>query len=47
MSRMPDEFGFCFVDDQSNWDGIPRRYKKQGAEVFAVAGSANVTTSRP
>jgi glycosidase len=47
MSRMPDEFGFCFVDDRNNWDGIPRKYNRQGADVFVVAGSANVTTSRP
>jgi alpha-amylase len=47
MSRMPDNFEFCFVDEQNNWDGIKRKYHKQGAEIFVVAGSATVSTSRP
>jgi len=47
MSRMPDRFKFCFVDDENHWDGLNREYTMQGSDVFAIAGSSNVSTSRP
>ena len=47
LSRMPDDFEFCFVDEQNNWDGIKCKYNKQGAEIFVVAVSANVSTNQP
>jgi hypothetical protein len=47
LSRMPDEFEFCFVDAQNHWDGSKRKYNRQGAEIFVVAASANVSTSQP
>jgi alpha-amylase len=47
MSRVPDGFEFCFVDEQDTWDGVNRKYSKQGPEVFVVARSANVSTSQP
>ncbi len=47
MGRAPDDFEFCFVDEQNRWDGIKRKYSKQGAEIFVVAGFATVSASQP
>jgi hypothetical protein len=47
MNRMPDRFTFCFVDSENTWDGESREYGMQVPDIFAVAGSSNVTTSRP
>jgi hypothetical protein len=47
LYQMPRDFSFCFVDSDNNWDGVNRAFSAQGAEVFVVAGSATVSTSRP
>ncbi len=47
MNKMPDHFKFVFVDNFNNWDGTNREYNKQGSHLYAVPGSATVTTSRP
>jgi alpha-amylase len=47
LNKMPRNFEFCFVDSDNNWDGVNRTFTQQGADVFVVAGSTTVSTTRP
>ena len=47
MNNMPEQFKFCFVDKDNNWDGENREYKRQGSNIYTEPHSSRVVMSRP